>query len=276
MSSHVGKWRLCFGAIAFAALLPAEVHAQTEVSFPTARWSGSDNVMLKAELHRPSGPGPFPSVILLHGCGGIVAGDRGWAKLISSWGYVALAIDSYSTRGYPKGTCENTRMVSGSLRSGDVVGAKFWLDAQPYAVRDRASVVGWSHGGGTVMIGVNEQAHWYKYGIRSAVAFYPQCPNGIDNRPILPTLILIGEKDSWVPASRCRTWAAEAARPDLVTTVFYPNAYHAFDQPLQKTIFMQGWTEGGVVKTHRLEADPEARQDAQQRVRGFLLRTIGP
>jgi dienelactone hydrolase len=251
-------------------------HAQTEASFPTAKWSGSDNVVLKAEVYKPSGAGPAPAVILLHGCGGIVDGDRGWAKRISSWGYVALLVDSYSPRGYPKGTCENTRLVSGSLRSGDVVGAKSWLDTQPYVLKDRASVIGWSHGGGTVMIGVNEQAHWYKYGIRSAVAFYPQCPTGSDNRPIMPTMILIGEKDDWVPARNCHAWESEAGRPDLVTAVYYSGAYHAFDQPLQKTLFMQGWMEGGVVKTYRLEADPDARKDAEKRVRAFFQRTIGP
>jgi dienelactone hydrolase len=142
-----------------AALSPDVARAQTDVSFPTAKWSGSDNVQLRAELYAPAGSGPFPSAILLHGCGGVTAGERSWAKLVASWGFLALVVDSYTPRGYPKGTCDNTRKVSGSLRSGDVVGTKQWLDRQPNARKDRASVIGWSHGAGTVLIGVNEQAH---------------------------------------------------------------------------------------------------------------------
>lgn len=61
-----------------------------------------------------------------------------------------------------------------------------------------------------------------------------------------------------------------ARRPDLVEGVYYSGAYHAFDQPLQKTLFMDGWSEGGVVKNHRLEADATARRDAERRVRAFI------
>lgn len=267
------SWLLKFAlGIAALALFGTAARAQSEVKFPTAKWSGSDNAQLSALIYKPEGAGPFPSAILLHGCGGVTNGERTWARLVSSWGYVALVVDSYTSRGFPKGTCENTRLVSGSLRSGDVVGAKYWLDRQPYARKESAYVIGWSHGGGTVMIGVNEQAHWYKYGIRSAVAFYPQCPVGYDNRPVIPVLILMGEKDDWVPPRNCRLWQEQANRPDLVTAVYYPNAYHAFDQPLQKTLFMQGWMEGGIVKTHRLEANADARRDAEERVRAFLRR----
>ena len=49
---------------------------------------------------KPEGSGPFPAVVLLHGCGGwteAVRQER--AAWFTNLGYVALAVDSFATRG---------------------------------------------------------------------------------------------------------------------------------------------------------------------------------
>src|SRR5215469_2126106 len=43
--------------------------------------------------------GPYPTVIVLHGCGGISSHSTGIADRLGSGGYVALAVDSLSPRG---------------------------------------------------------------------------------------------------------------------------------------------------------------------------------
>ena len=43
--------------------------------------------------------GPYPAVVVLHGCGGISSHSTGIADRLGSWGYVALAVDSLSPRG---------------------------------------------------------------------------------------------------------------------------------------------------------------------------------
>jgi dienelactone hydrolase len=53
---------------------------------------------LSASLVLPDGPGPFPVVILLHGCGGIGGGDWYWARRLTDWGYAALVLNSFSAR----------------------------------------------------------------------------------------------------------------------------------------------------------------------------------
>jgi hypothetical protein len=50
-------------------------------------------VMLRAYLRRPSGAGPFPAVVLLHGCAGFAeALDRNWAARLAEWGYATLTV----------------------------------------------------------------------------------------------------------------------------------------------------------------------------------------
>src|SRR5262249_38762659 len=43
--------------------------------------------------------GPYPAVVVLHGCGGISSHSTGIADRLGSWGYVALAGDSPGPRG---------------------------------------------------------------------------------------------------------------------------------------------------------------------------------
>src|ERR1700689_4665123 len=50
---------------------------------------------LTAVLSLPDGKGPFPAVIVLHGCDGIRAQETGWASRLNSWGYAALVVDSF-------------------------------------------------------------------------------------------------------------------------------------------------------------------------------------
>src|SRR5690242_10992116 len=55
---------------------------------------------LQGYLRLPDGPGPSPAVVLLHGCGGGWRGiDERWGKRLAEWGYVALTIDRFGTRG---------------------------------------------------------------------------------------------------------------------------------------------------------------------------------
>ena len=81
-------------------------------------------------------------------------------------------------------------------------------------------------------------------------------------------LILIGDKDDWTRADRCRTLQASGlARPDLVEAVYYPDAVHAFDSNVKdRTVAGSGG------KTHRLAYDPVAAPDAEARTRAFFAR----
>jgi dienelactone hydrolase len=49
-------------------------------------------------LARPEGAGPFPAVVVLHGCGGISSHSIGNADQLSFAGYVGLAVDTLGPR----------------------------------------------------------------------------------------------------------------------------------------------------------------------------------
>ena len=97
-------------AIGLALLLgPGAASAGTLVEFPNLPGQTPEDLSgylarpdtgLAAELGSPSnGGGPFPAVVVLHGCIGITGHFTGIADRLSSWGYVTLAVDSLGPRG---------------------------------------------------------------------------------------------------------------------------------------------------------------------------------
>jgi len=65
----------------------------------------SANLTLHAQLYKPDGDGPFPTVIALHGCGGLGGHPeavrpryRDWTEQLLKTGYAVLLPDSYGSR----------------------------------------------------------------------------------------------------------------------------------------------------------------------------------
>lgn len=224
---------------------------------------------LPGYLAKPSGAGPFPAVVVLHGCGGFNNVAVTWADRLARWGYVALAIDSLTPRG-------RTTACSRPLpeQTFDAYQAARFLAAQPFVRADRIGAFGISLGGGSVLTalerGLIEPMFPVKF--RAGVAFYPRCA-GMAGLMAAPTLILIGELDDWTPAAACRSMAAgdgparEPGDRSMVELVVYPDAHHSF---------VASELKGGVrLYGHWLEYNEAAAQDAADRVRAFLGRTLG-
>jgi len=53
---------------------------------------------LFAEIYTPSGHGPYPTVLLMHGCGGVSPNVPVWAVWLQSKGYAAVVLNSFSGR----------------------------------------------------------------------------------------------------------------------------------------------------------------------------------
>ena len=85
-------------AAAFSATA-APLPAPQQVDIPVA--SG----VLHAQLYKPDGDGPYPTVIALHGCGGLAGHSdsiqpryRDWAEQLLKDGNAVLLPDSYGSR----------------------------------------------------------------------------------------------------------------------------------------------------------------------------------
>src|SRR3981081_1743775 len=88
---------LAFLAAAFAAAV--RLSAPQQFDIPVS------GVVLHARLFKPDGTGPFPTVIALHGCGGlngqaeqIQPRYRDWAEQLLKAGNAVLLPDSYGSR----------------------------------------------------------------------------------------------------------------------------------------------------------------------------------
>src|ERR1700744_1046893 len=100
--------KLWFGlALVMVALIGPGARAGSQaVTFPSLDGQGTKPpTQLTARLLLPEGEGPFPAVVMLHGCAGMLAGehlrsrDAFWAQHWQEQGYAGLLVDSYSPRG---------------------------------------------------------------------------------------------------------------------------------------------------------------------------------
>ena len=260
-------------ALVVALVVPGLAFAQTSVKFRSEdKFGFFPAATISATVHKPDGPGPFPAAIVLHDCGGIADHTTAWARRMVRWGYVAIVPDSFGSRGLGN-SCQNVVAVSERQRVPDALGAAQFLATLPHVRKDSIGIVGFSHGGGTVMKGVQGSMEWSKAGIKAAVAYYPFCNLGSESSIAVPLLINIGESDDWTPAARCQAVAREALNPSLVTLKLYPGALHAFDRDLP-TRWVQGMGEGGQVKTRKLEYNGPATRDAESQTKSFFERHL--
>jgi len=220
--------------------------------------------MLRGKLTKPQGDGPFPAIVCLHGCGGISRRDDTWAERLSSWGYVALQVDSFGPRDQSN-ICTHSRLIPPEVRAQDAHDAKAFLSDLPFIDEERIAVMGWSHGGWTTLYTVSHEISIRNRTtpFKAAVAFYPYCDlslSGLD----APLLILIGSYDDWTPAEKCsRRMPSRKTSPEVILKV-YPKAYHSFDAE-----GMDRYARGAR-GSHRMLYHPQAAADATVRVRDFL------
>lgn len=267
------------------ASAPAGVASAAEPIHVTFRSADADRTRLDGYLFRPAGKGPFPAVIALHGCNGLLRGpspgalsdrDRDWAERLVDDGYVVLFPDSFGPRDV-KSVCKirEQRPVPPPQRADDARGAAAWLARRSYVDRERLAVLGWSHGGTSVLWIARAEAASGRPRFQAAVAFYPACRIFAERktwRPELPVTILIGGADDWTPAAPCRELAAKHPQIRLVE---YPDAHHGFDAPARPLTRHTGlaFTAGGRGAAH-VGTDPEARRAAIREVKRVLKEAL--
>lgn len=104
---------------------------------------------------RPSGPGPHPVVVQMHGCGGVQPLQTRYAQAAVGAGVAAVIVDSLGPRGIGRGAAHLTvctgLTLRGAERAGDLVTVQHWLADQPWADARRTAAAGWSHGGWAIM-----------------------------------------------------------------------------------------------------------------------------
>lgn len=256
----------------------APLPAPSQVDIPAA------NLTLHAQLYKPDGAGPFPTVIALHGCGGL-SGDpqpvparyRDWAEQLLKTGHAVLLPDSYGSRELgPQCRVSERRVHARRERVADIRASRLWLLQQPWAAHDRISLIGWANGASAVLWAVRPQLspRGSVPDFRSAIAFYPDCrlSAGLGWSTRVPTLLLIGANDDVSSPQACRQMVDGArGRSALTQIVVYPGAPHDFDRAELPLRVIAG-ADAALPERGHIGTDAQARADAQKRVAEWLAR----
>ncbi|MCC6540119.1 MAG: dienelactone hydrolase family protein [Bryobacterales bacterium] len=307
-----GRIAIVLAALAVAAgavAVSAQPHAAA-IEWPRVEFKAlGGGLTLSGYLLRPEGSGQLrPAVVMLHGCSGLLD-PRGrlfplyppWARALRDKGYVVLIVDSATPRGFGQ-TCSagEARETMWRERPADAYAALLFLQAQPFVQADRIALMGWSQGGGTALIAINERTIGrvsgagkafmarLRHDFAAAVAFYP----GACSEPLqalayppderegwtsrVPLLVLFGDADVWTELAPCAAFLdAAKARGNPIALKVYPGAVHAFDAPDLKRLELPQY-RGANGRIPVLETDPAARADAFERVPAFLAAHLAP
>jgi dienelactone hydrolase len=218
---------------------------------------------IQGYLTKPNGHGPFPAVVLLHSCLGLPATRRSIADVFAGWGYVALFVDDFTTRGVRETCAEDF-----GEGLSDAFGALRYLSRRPFVDPKRIAAVGYSQGADTALkiassrfVSAFEVPDEVKFKV--AAAFYPPCDNLGNVKLAIPTLILIGELDAVTPAADCARLAKnQSGDSSNLKLVVYPGADHGFDNPE----FADGLRASGML----LKYDRDAAERSGSEMRDFL------
>ena len=278
-----------------AAAQQAEPDAQDKRALETVHFASLDGkTNLTAYLGRHPGDAPRPAVVLMHGCSGLLNANgrifpiyRAWMRALFAKGYDVLTVDSAASRGFGQ-TCTPgpNRITMWRDRPSDAYAALGYLQAQPSVRADRIALMGWSQGGGAVLLTINDKSIGRPAALSqdfvTAVAFYPGvCNDKFQSKPWtqvepqgwttqVPLLVLFGAADTWTPLAPCEEFLGRAkARGNPVELKIYANAVHAFDAPNLPRTELPAYRNGnGPVPV--IGTDEEARADAFPRVLEFL------
>lgn len=216
--------------------------------------------LIRGYVSMPTGAGPFPGVVLLHGGTGVERNHHEWATFLASSGYVALVVDSQRRTGVPG---PDTMMRDG-------LGGRDYLRSLPQVAGDRVAVMGFSRGGAAALDSVSPSRGEFSTGtgFRAAVVLYPLCSH-LRLDTAVPVLLLLGRNDTVTRPDECVETGLQLQRGGRspIRWVIYPNAHHAFDNA--DAIGIVRYLHGTVA------FDPEATAQARREVEAFLRQHLG-
>ena len=236
-------------------------------------------------------PAPrVPAVVLMHGRTGAYSSGadgvydastlsrrhRMWGEVWAEAGYIAILVDGFGPRGYPKGFPRFSydrrppEVNEVTIRPLDAYGALAYLRSRPDVIPDRIGLMGWSNGGSATLGAMSVAAPGIKAptpktGFRAALAFYPACGlrGRFDDgyRPYAPVRVFHGTDDEEVSPRLCSALVEKSrALGGDITIRVYDGATHSFDDPGRKR--------------QRLAANAAAIEDAVERALRFFSREL--
>lgn|GEM_PF-441792 len=277
--------RLVLPLLLLALLLPIRARAEHVANVTFSSVGASAAVELRGTLYHPRGQGPFPALVLLHGCDGVVDLYHKWAGRFARMGYAALIVDSFKPRGLGD-DCRGERGDPPRLRVDDALGAGAFLAGLSFVDPTRIALIGWGDGGDAALRAVRRAHGGEGLRFRAAAAFYPGCE--VAGPFATPVLVLMGDQDRWSPVAPCARMVRDALKDGVSPGAelrVYPGATHLFDDDFPTNQWLlaeqaRGDPDVEVVSGgylflgHMIRYDRAAHDDAVKRLDAFLARAM--
>lgn len=268
-------------------MMKAAASQAPDLQFPTE----ASRPSVGMGIFKPDGAGPFPALVLLHQCAGLMARSKNpnlsmldWGKETVARGYVAFLLDSLSQRGAST-LCNGPQMgVSFPRGVKDALQAAEHLASLPYVDKNRIAFAGFSWG---AMVGMMLSSKSWGTALapgerfKAVVSFYPGCPAPrllesemryeIANQDIdKPLLVLMGEDDNETLPSICvpKLEGAKAAGAPVEWHV-YPKSTHCFD-----CRHLNGFSKTVSGRKVIYYYDDKITEDATRRLFAFLEKSM--
>jgi dienelactone hydrolase len=220
-------------------------------------------------LSKPEGEGPFPTVVLMHGCDGLSSSfakqnQSDLSRLLNDHGFATVIVDSFSGRWADGGSVcfsEDKLGAARYYRIFDAFNTLIYLRQKTYVDHDNVFLVGHSNGGSVALMVAKGGTGFnfpddLKY--TAIAAYYPWC--GMSIGPLVsPLLVLSGAKDDWTPPDGC-IYQKDTVKGEDFEVVVYPDAHHGFDGPISQKRFAG----------HTLAAHPLAAIDSRGKLLNFF------
>lgn len=204
------------------------------------------------EVHKPHGEGPFPIILMFHGCGRTDEPMPPYVKEAVKAGFACLNVDSYGPRHISLIEAVSTVCTGiqlwGRDRAGDIAAAIAWVKTLDWVDKNNIHAAGWSHGGWTVMDAICLEDEIYEHAkisdlgkapfesLKSAFIVYPWCGAGSFSmsrgwKRNVPSHMIVCGRDVVVGDYLPKRTAQKLKQEGIdIEITYFERATHGFDE----------------------------------------------